>query len=368
MWTSLFRDFLRARLTGSDPERERRLHRSAARWYAEHDYLDDAMHHSMLVSTKESVALLEENAMQLIEHSRMVALLRLAHKLPAGHRESSAQLMLALSWANCLLQRVVPAQLTLDHLRVIIGDTRQIGDPAAVEAGDTAAATGGETDETAELLGDIDVMQAAIDVFRDDLDRVVELVTPTLAAVGRKPFVSGVAANVMTVEYLHRGEFARARQMQVQVQARVFHNRAVGPFVGVYGRCLAGMAAFEQLDLDAAEFYLEDALDFARSQAGSHSHAAYLAGAMLGELSLERGISPRPESCCRWRVASEVRGNHRFPAGRLRLDGPRCGGRRGDRIGFRVAGRRAGSRSKPRLAPPGGRSRTRTHQSASRRR
>ena len=58
---------------------------------------------------------------------------------------------------------------------------------------------------------------------------------------------------------------------------------------GVYGRCFAGIAALAQLDLAAAEEHLNGAVALARESAGRRSHAAQLAGALLGELHYERG-------------------------------------------------------------------------------
>jgi LuxR family maltose regulon positive regulatory protein/serine/threonine-protein kinase PknK len=74
-----------------------------------------------------------------------------------------------------------------------------------------------------------------------------------------------------------------------QQWARPFQSRTIGPFAGVYGRCFAGIAALAQLDLSGAEDQLRDAVTLARESAGRRSHAAQLAGALLGELHYERG-------------------------------------------------------------------------------
>ncbi|HEY2193143.1 MAG TPA: LuxR C-terminal-related transcriptional regulator [Actinomycetospora sp.] len=62
-----------------------------------------------------------------------------------------------------------------------------------------------------------------------------------------------------------------------------------GPFTAVYRRCFAGIAAFAELDVVAAEEHLLAAVRLARESAGRRSHAARLAGALLGELHHARG-------------------------------------------------------------------------------
>ena len=45
----LFAEFLRHRLARDDPERSQRLHRTAAAWFAEHGYLNEAVNHALAV-------------------------------------------------------------------------------------------------------------------------------------------------------------------------------------------------------------------------------------------------------------------------------------------------------------------------------
>ncbi len=96
-----------------------------------------------------------------------------------------------------------------------------------------------------------------------------------------------VAANIQSFCDIHsmRFEAALARQRWA---ARI-HQRTVGPFAAVYGRCFAGIAAFAQLDLPAAQGHLAGAVELARTSAGRRSHAAQLASALLGELLYELG-------------------------------------------------------------------------------
>ncbi len=262
----LFAEHLRRRLERDHPARVARLHRCASAWFAAHDLVSEAVTHALAAGDVDRATdLVERHAMPLVEHSRMVSLLGLTGRLPRHALDDRPRLLMAVAWANCLLQRAQPAQRALDDLR------------RALPAG---------ADE--EVHSEADVVQACIDIYGDRTDRAEELVSRSLARSGEyRPWVVAVAANIQTFCDIHAARFAAARERQTW--ARPFHDRTIGPFAGVYGRCFAGIAALAQLDLPAAEEHLHGAVALARESAGRRSHAAQLAGALLGELHHERG-------------------------------------------------------------------------------
>ena len=263
----LFADYLRRRLERDHPERVPRLHRRASNWFSEHDLVSEAVTHALAAGTVERATdLVERHAMPLVEHSRMVSLLGLTARLPAAAVDGRPRLLMAVAWANCLLQRADAAQHALDHLR-------------------RAMPVGGAHEE---MHSEADVVQACIDVYGDRIDRAEALVRKSLARHRTyRPWVVAVAANIQTFCDIYSMRYRAA--LERQRWARPFHDRTIGPFSGVYGRCFAGVAAFAQLDLDAAEEHLRGAVVLARESAGRRSHAAQLAGALLGELHYERG-------------------------------------------------------------------------------
>jgi LuxR family maltose regulon positive regulatory protein/serine/threonine-protein kinase PknK len=282
----LFADYLRRRLERDHPGRIVALHAAASAWFAEQGLVSEAVAHALAAGdVTGAVDLVERYAMPLVEHSRMVSLLGLVSRLPADAVDARPRLLMAVAWANCLLQRALPAQLALDQLRFALPpDGRGEGGDADDRGGSDPEHTGMQT----EMLSEADVVQAAIDVYGDRIDRAEGLVRPSLDRhLTYRPWVVAVAANIQSFVDIHtfRFEAGRARQNW----ARPFHDRTTGPFAGVYGRCFAGIAAFAQLDLAAAEQHLQDAVTLARDSAGRHSHAAQLAGALLGELHYERG-------------------------------------------------------------------------------
>jgi LuxR family maltose regulon positive regulatory protein/serine/threonine-protein kinase PknK len=131
-------------------------------------------------------------------------------------------------------------------------------------------------------------VQACIDVYGDRIDRAASLVAPYIVENPRyRPFLVAVSANIQTFVDIHT--FAYDTAQSRQQWANAFHETSIGPFAGVYGRCFAGLSAFAQLDLVAAEHLYTEALALAQGVAGQHSHAARLAGALLGRLYYERG-------------------------------------------------------------------------------
>lgn len=263
----LFAAYLRRRLDRDHPERVPTLHQAAAEWFAQHGFLTEAVTHALAAGDRsKAIDLVEAHAMDLVEDSHMATLTRLVNKLPAALLPSRPVLQLAVAWANCLLQRLEAAQTALDHVRV------------AIDSG---------PDDTQQLRGEADVLQACIDVYRDRIDRAAGLVGPYLTPnTTARAFVNAVAGNIQTFVDIHTFAFEVA--LQRQRSTAPFHAATGGPFAGVYGRCFGGMAAFALLDLAAAERMIQEGFDLASSTAGPRSHAARLAGSLLGQVRYER--------------------------------------------------------------------------------
>jgi LuxR family maltose regulon positive regulatory protein/serine/threonine-protein kinase PknK len=266
----LFAAHLRRRLERDYPDKVVTLHRTASVWFGDHGYLNEAVTHALAAGNDAgAIDLVERKAMDLVELSQMATLIRLVNKLPPALLPERPYLQRAIAWANCLLQRADEAQTALDHVR---------------------AAAGGDMDSRhlEEILVEADVVQACIDVYRDRIDRVVALVAPVLKPHATvRAFVVAVAANIQTFVDIHTFNFDVA--LQRQRSAAKFQAASGGPFVGVYGRCFAGLAAFAKLDVTTAERMFQEALALARGTAGKHSHAAALASALLGRVRYERG-------------------------------------------------------------------------------
>lgn len=264
----LFADFLRRRLERDYPETVASLHRSACEWFAGQGQTGEAVRHALAAGDSErAIELVERDALWLVQHSFMATLLGLVNRLPQDRLEHRYGLQLAIAWANCLTHHPSEAQKALD----------------LVEHGLAKSDVHGEQSIRAEAR----VVQGCIDIYADRLEGVEALVRPAVEeAETYSPWVVGVGANVLTYVLIHTYRFEEA--VRLQTWAGQFHARTQGPFANIYGRCFAGMAEFSLGRITQTEEKFSDALRLARDIAGRHSHAAHLAGALLGQLFYER--------------------------------------------------------------------------------
>jgi serine/threonine-protein kinase PknK len=267
----LFAEFLRRRLARDDPERTPRLHRRAAAWFAEHGYLNEAVNHALAVDDPTlAVDFLEQDETRLLEQSKMTTFLEIAKKLPPQLLISRPRLPLAIAWANMLLQRRAPADTALSRFEVAL-DTADLSDASRTE-----------------LRIEADVLRGVADMFADRSDRIDSLVSEAFSRSDNfHPRVPGVAGNVAAYAAIYRFEFDEARRI---LQWAEPYQEMMGPFASVYAHCFAGIAAKYQLDIPTARREFHTAFDIG-STVGSRSHAARLAGALLGELLYEAGES-----------------------------------------------------------------------------
>ncbi|MPY99134.1 MAG: LuxR family transcriptional regulator [Actinophytocola sp.] len=269
----LFADYLRKRLERDHYGRAVILHQVASAWFAANGMTSEAVSHVLAAGDESrAVDLVEHDAMDLVENSRMSTLLKLVGLLPPHLLAERPRLQLALAWANCLLQHEQPAEIALDHVRAATHDP----------AGDDLA-----------LSVEADVIQACIDGYGDRIAGAGPLIEPCLSTPSAyRPWVVAVAANAKAFLHLRFFEFEAARD--VLRWARTFQART-GPFAAVYGRCLDGIAAWEQLDIADAERSFQEGRELAQRAIGRRSHAARLADAMLGLLHYERDDLARAE-------------------------------------------------------------------------
>jgi len=267
----LFAEFLQRRLARDQPERITRLHAVASRWFAEHQLLREAVDHAMAAGDEERVRELAElHGVELVEHSQMSTFLALVSKLPPQIVVVSPRLQLTLAWANMLLQRPAAAFAALGAF------------------GSAADKPGLSTSELRAMRTEVNVFRAVVECYADRTAGVDELVAECLSRPDSvTPWVVAAAANVASFLELYRFDFDAARRWQQW--AYRYHEQSSGPFSLVYGHCLVGIAASEQLDVAEAERCYREALRMAKRAGDIHSHAARLACALLGELLYECG-------------------------------------------------------------------------------
>jgi serine/threonine-protein kinase PknK len=135
---------------------------------------------------------------------------------------------------------------------------------------------------------EVDIFRAVVECYSDRTAGVDELVAECLSRPDSvTPWVAAAAANVASFLEMYRFDFDAARRWQDW--AHPYHLQSSGPFLLVYGQCLVGIVANEQLDVAEAEHCFREALRVAKRAGDTHSHAARLACALLGEMLYERG-------------------------------------------------------------------------------
>ena len=265
----MFAEFLRRRLERDQPERVEQLHRAASEWFAEHGHLNEAVDHALASGdSTRAVDLVEQDETNLIDQSKMTTLLAIVKKLPPRLVVSRAPLQRTIAWANILLQRPAPTY-------------------AALKCFETALDRADLTDAMrADLRAEADVVRGIADAFADRTDAIDHLVAVALSRPDTfHPRVPGVAGNVAAFAAIYRFEFDAARRLLAWAAP---YQEMMGPFASVWARCLSAVAARYQLDIPAALKNCREGYEIGVG-IGPHSHAARLAGTLLGELLYETG-------------------------------------------------------------------------------
>ncbi|MFW0797193.1 protein kinase [Gordonia sp. CPCC 205515] len=267
----LFGEFLRRRLERDHPERVTPLHRTASQWFADHNLLAESVHHALDADdAPRAVELVEQHGRDLIEHSHVATLLGLIDKLPPLAVASSPWLQLWLGWSNMLMHRTDTAHAALERV-----------DAALVAQRDADL-------DVAVIKAEVDVAEACARAISDRFDGVDDLINESLEHPDTvPPFVVSAAANAATASATGRFDFAAAHRWQAW--AAPYHHQNTGPYGGMYGYALDGIAWFEQLDLDRAEHCFRTAVQVSGRTHSGQTQIARLASVLLAELLYERG-------------------------------------------------------------------------------
>lgn len=268
----LFSQFLRQRLEREQPALIPQLHMRAAQWFTGQGMVVEAVNHAIAAGDEGfALDIVDEHAPLLVEHSQMSTLLALVDKLPADLLRTRPRLQLALSWAYCLLHFSGKATAEL----------------AALEAS-LAAAQQMPAEQRFQLERETLVVRRCLDMYADRVPDDDELAADVLECADRlEPWAVSVAANVLTFFEIYRNHSPQGTALQHWAQP--WHQRVTGSFSRIYGDCFAGLIAFQDLDIPAAHHHWERAYREGRNVSGERSHAALLAGGLLGKLHYQRG-------------------------------------------------------------------------------
>ncbi|OSC43248.1 serine/threonine-protein kinase [Mycobacterium decipiens] len=265
----MFAEFLRRRLERDRPDGIEELHRTASAWFAKNGFLNEAVDHALAAGDPaRAVDLVEQDESNLLEQSKMTTLLGIVKKLPQQLVVPRPLLQLVIAWANILLQRSAHTDGALDRFEAALG---------RADLADRVRA---------DLRAEADVLRAVAEALADRVERVDELVAEAMSRPDTfHPRVAGSAGNVAAFAAICRFDFDAADRL---LDWAAPYQEMMGPFSTVYGRCYRGLAAKYRLDIPAALENLWEAYEIGTG-VGTHSHAARLAGSLLGELLYETG-------------------------------------------------------------------------------
>jgi LuxR family transcriptional regulator, maltose regulon positive regulatory protein len=162
----LFAELLLARLRQQQPDRERELHRQAARWHQAHGLVDDAIRHALGAGEPLWAArLVEGHLEELINRGERVTLERWLAALPEDVVRSRPRLLLGRAISALLLRRLEEAEQLIDLAEAALTDDQEGHDPSVGRSAsllaNVAAAAASLRAEPARLRGDASGERAA---------------------------------------------------------------------------------------------------------------------------------------------------------------------------------------------------------------
>jgi serine/threonine-protein kinase PknK len=263
----MFAGFLRRRLERDNPERLRRLHRTASEWFADHGYLSYAVDHALAAGEAAwAVDLVErDRTIGSVNQSRMATFLSTIEKLPPQLVISRPRVHLSVAVANIVLQRPEATEAALERAA------------EAISRADLPAA------KRADLTLEANVLRGVAQMNADRVEGLAPLVAQVISRPKTlRPVLPQAAATVAAFAGIYRFDFEAAHRA-LEWAAPYDEGAAAG-----YHSCWAGIAARHQLDIPRALSSFRKAREIGTA-VGRDSQAARHAGALLGELLYEMG-------------------------------------------------------------------------------
>lgn len=256
----LLREVLLARVAAMPHAQQQALHAAAWRWFAQREYVEEAVRHALLAGEEEAAAdAIEARASELLERGGLVRMTSLLRLLPARQVESRFAL------------QVMQAHIDLRSCQL---------DAAAESIGRlaTQAAALGARERYA-----VTVLHGGMALMRDDIGAAA-LLLPELERVpaDADDFLLTVRGNVMGWVHMHRGEYELARQ--VLADSTLQGGTTVS---GLVGRCLSGLSLSMEGKILQAEPVFRQVLNEAEQLGGVYVGVAHMAAVLLSETLYE---------------------------------------------------------------------------------
>lgn len=243
------------------------VHARAWAWFRDQNHLDEAVHHAVMAGDPDAAAdLVEQHAEALYAHGDLRMLIELVRLLPVEQVQARVKL------------RILKARMQL-YAR----DFRACADSLDQLFHDVP-----DSDVHDRFM--IALLRASLALQRDDTDAAMTVLPQLLnPPAGSNSVAIGSCANILSWLYMHRGEYEKARQVQLDRPALLINGE---PFLGttagsLQGRCMIGLSHALEGQMKQAERVYRDVLHEATHCGKAGADATYLSAALLGEVLYE---------------------------------------------------------------------------------
>lgn len=263
----LLRQALQNRLLRRGPVDQKRVHALAWQWFRDHDQFEEAVRHAVRAGEPAAAAdLVERVAYRLRRQGDMRTLVRMFLQLPAEQVNSRFGLRL---WKIRLQIFARDLQGAASGIQQLEHDYPGRQNP----------------EHFATVL-----VKASLAVQRDQVDEFLPMLPQLLEGPNRADAVSiGARNNLLTWLYLQQGDYARARQVQMDAAPLVVDGMPLlgGASGSLQGRCLVGLTHALEGQMTQAERVYRDVLHEAEQGGGPSQGPGLLAAALLAEVLYE---------------------------------------------------------------------------------
>ncbi|MFI6832172.1 LuxR C-terminal-related transcriptional regulator [Kribbella sp. NPDC050241] len=199
----LFGDVLRARLMAEHPEQLKTLHQAASAWYAAHDLVADAVHHSLAAGDHDRAAYLMEEALPELRRARQDSLmLEWMRSLPESVVRRSPVLSIVTAWSLMTAGDLDGMEHRLDDAEAAL---------AAGAQDQALAATWADNEDLRTAPATVWVYRAALAQARHDVPATVQCARRALELAGAEDhFVLGAASGYLGLAAWAAGDVEQA--------------------------------------------------------------------------------------------------------------------------------------------------------------
>ncbi|MES2264642.1 MAG: LuxR C-terminal-related transcriptional regulator [Pseudomonadota bacterium] len=263
----LLRETLLKHVGARDENERRAVHARAWTWFRDRDDLSEAVRHAVLGGEAAAAAqLVEQHADALYARGELRLLVELARRLPAEQVEASIKLRILMARMQLYARDFAACAASLDRLQ---RDTP-------------------DGDDDGQFM--LALLRATLAVQRDDTDSAMgalpHLLHPPSSADAA---LIGSCSNLLSWLYIRRGEYERARRIQLDRPALLINGAPLLGTAGgsLLGRCLIGLSFAQEGLMAQAERVYREVLYEAQRCGKACADAMYLATALLGDALYE---------------------------------------------------------------------------------